>query len=224
MRHFGCGTRLLRLRVPCPGGIRRLRVVAVSPDGMNPGHRLRRPDHSRLRPAQAGGFLPRSLASIIGSGLWLIRLMVRPWSRAAVPGRPRANRRGQALGPFDWHAQSDAGQLGPHLLSDVLARRQGPGDGRHRQRGPVLDPTSGKSVATLAGHVGAIRSLAFTRDGKTLASASFDGLVKLWDVATKTERSLMPAHSGGCLSVAFSPDGKTLVTTGNSRRARASER
>src|SRR4051812_526357 len=52
--------------------------------------------------------------------------------------------------------------------------------------------------------------LAFSRDGKTLASGRNDNKVQLWDVATSKELFTMKGHEGPVLAVAFAPDGKTL--------------
>jgi WD40 repeat protein len=67
-------------------------------------------------------------------------------------------------------------------------------------------------LAVLTGHA-TVFALAFSPDGKTLASGSADSTVRLWDVATRRQigRSLT-AHAGTVFALAFSPDGKTLAS------------
>src|SRR5262249_53240542 len=69
-----------------------------------------------------------------------------------------------------------------------------------------------KVQATLKGHKNAVSSVAFSPDGKTLASGSGDKTIKLWDVATGKEMASLKGHTGYVFSVAFSPDGKTLAS------------
>ena len=70
-----------------------------------------------------------------------------------------------------------------------------------------------KLTATLQGHRSNVNSVTYSPDGKTLASASDDGTIKLWDMSTgKLKTSLQ--HFSFARSAVFTPDGKTLVSGG----------
>ncbi|MDF5718440.1 MAG: AAA family ATPase, partial [Rhizonema sp. NSF051] len=64
----------------------------------------------------------------------------------------------------------------------------------------------------LEGHSSIVYSVSFSPDGKTLASASFDNTIKLWNVATGKQIKTLSGHSNSVNSVSFSPDGKTLAS------------
>jgi len=62
------------------------------------------------------------------------------------------------------------------------------------------------------GHRDVVNSVAFSADGKLLASGSRDNNIKLWDAATGREIRTLQGHSSYVLSVAFSADGKLLAS------------
>ncbi|MCG9133667.1 hypothetical protein J5I95_18495 [Candidatus Poribacteria bacterium] len=62
-----------------------------------------------------------------------------------------------------------------------------------------------------------VLSVAFSPDGKTLATGDFVGAVQLRDVATGKLRSTFMEHSGAITSVTFSPDGEMIATASDDR-------
>ena len=74
---------------------------------------------------------------------------------------------------------------------------------------------TGKNTATIKGRRATLRSLAYSPDGKTLASGGGDRAVKLWDVKTGKNTATFrvgPLGPSELRSVVFSPDGKTLAS------------
>jgi WD40 repeat protein len=63
-------------------------------------------------------------------------------------------------------------------------------------------------------HEGAVLDLTFNSDSRTLATASQDATVRLWDVSTAALRTTLIGHKGPVSAVAFSPDGR-LVASGS---------
>lgn len=71
----------------------------------------------------------------------------------------------------------------------------------------VWNLETGQRQTTLAGHVGFIMSLAFNHAGNLLASASYDGVVRLWNPDSGRQ---LAGHRGGTWGIYFSPDDRYL--------------
>ncbi|MFI7444992.1 WD40 repeat domain-containing serine/threonine protein kinase [Nonomuraea indica] len=84
------------------------------------------------------------------------------------------------------------------------------GDGTLR----LWDPATGRPVCQpLTGHTGTVFRMAFSPDGRLLATGSVDATARLWDTATgRPVGEPLTGHTGTVEEVAFSPDGRLLAT------------
>jgi WD40 repeat protein len=104
-------------------------------------------------------------------------------------------------------------------------------DGKHLATGEILpggrgepptavlrlwDLDSPQTPLSLQGHTGPITCLVFSPNGKRLASSSLDQTVRIWDVLTGKETSVLPEEAG-VLAVAISPDGRWIAAGSEDR-------
>jgi WD40 repeat protein len=97
-------------------------------------------------------------------------------------------------------------------------------DGRHVAIGEVsgnpeeitlIDSESGEVRNRLSGHNTGVQALAFSPDGRTLATAGLDNSIKLWDWTQGKEVTTLSDGVGFVKSLAFSHDGLWLAFAGN---------
>jgi DNA-binding beta-propeller fold protein YncE len=85
----------------------------------------------------------------------------------------------------------------------------------------LLSPRDSSNLGHLGGHISQVRALAFSPDGKTIASAGGNpaqfGEIKIWSVKERKELRTIRGHGDNIFALAFSPDGSKLATASYDR-------
>ncbi len=78
----------------------------------------------------------------------------------------------------------------------------------------LWDRSAGEEVAELQGFAGHVYRMAFSPDGKALATGDEFGTIRLFDVATTKEVESLKGHGGAIRALVFAPDGRWLYSAG----------
>lgn len=147
---------------------------------------------------QAVAFLPSGKQAISGSSDTTLRV----WDLATA--KTVLHIQGANLGAYALDVSPDGGRVAV-----------GCKDGRVREFGL----SDGKPLRELTGHMGFVRAVRYTHDGRLLSSAD-DGAIRLWGPGAGEAVQRLDGHRGGVLGLAISDDDRLLLSGGRDATVR----
>src|SRR5262249_11114427 len=116
---------------------------------------------------------------------------------------------------------SHAGTAGALEAAALLRKLPSPLDQLSPDQVPATERFPGEPAEEVAlfgshrpYHWGAVRAVAYSADGRELASGGHDGFIRIWTTATGRLRTVLPAAGGEITALVFSTDGQRLVSGG----------
>lgn len=170
------------------------------------GHDLNQPTNGLAVPDEAG-FGTTDLGGLVYLPLYTTRrAALAPDGKTLAVGTDWAasfgNRRMKSM---DGRAFSPDGRLFADWAENPFGRSR-------MDHVYVWDAATGRPVAALsAGSRSGAANAAFAPDGRTLATASADGVIRLWEVATWKQRTEFRGHRDRVTALAFGPDGRLFT-------------
>ncbi|KAG2032003.1 quinon protein alcohol dehydrogenase-like superfamily [Suillus americanus] len=108
----------------------------------------------------------------------------------------------------------------PDMTLIATGGRDGPATEELKYSIQIWDAKTGKLVATLKGHTEEVRCLAWTKNGKTLISGSFDNFIRIWDTTKWEQTAVLDEHTDVVFAIAISPNGRILASASFDKTAR----
>jgi RNA polymerase sigma factor (sigma-70 family) len=171
-----------------------------------------KPGTMRAVSGRALGFAETALKSMALTRLKLVATLLLAVGVFAA-GAGAVAYRSFAAGPPTVAEQQGPMQL-PEERNEPKAETGKPGH-TDQQGDPLPDGALLRLGTVRLRHFRMVNSVAFSPDGKVLASAGWDNTIRLWDSATAKELLRLQGHTDAVWCVAFAPNGKTLVSGGN---------